>query len=94
MVEPDVDQNCIFCKIINEKKEPLLRINDELAAFHDIKKGGAVEHVLVISRKHIRNVNSLTRKDENLVLNMKKLGEEILSELRPNKKTSDFRLFQ
>ncbi len=91
MVEPEVDPTCIFCKILNEKKETLLKENEELAAFHDIKKGGAVEHVLVVSRKHIRNVNSLTSKDENLVLNMKKLGTEILSELRPNKKPSEFR---
>ena len=78
-------QNCIFCGILN-KREKVIWENEQIFAFHSIEKGGSLEHILVCPKIHIKDVNYLTIKDEELVRNLKIAGSEVLRILRPNEK--------
>ena len=58
-----MDDNCIFCKIINgEIPSKKIYEDEELFAFHDVSPKAPV-HFLVIPKKHIRNVMELDEKD-------------------------------
>jgi histidine triad (HIT) family protein len=59
--------DCIFCKIV-EGKIPCEKVfeNDQILAFNDINPKALV-HFLVIPKKHIESVKSLTEKDKDLI---------------------------
>jgi histidine triad (HIT) family protein len=62
-----VDPNCIFCKII-EKKVPAKIVfeDDAVIAFEDVNPQAPV-HLLVVPRKHIPEIHSMTEADRELV---------------------------
>lgn len=57
---------CIFCDIC-EKKQPakILYEDDEVVVFKDIKPASK-HHYLSVSKKHIENINKLTKEDKPL----------------------------
>ena len=60
-------KDCLFCKII--KKELPSRIvyeDDNFFAFNDINPVAPI-HILIIPKKHIPSVNSLTASDKELI---------------------------
>jgi len=61
------DQDCIFCKII-EKKIPakLLHEDDHAFAFADINPQ-APTHILIVPKKHIRDIHSIKHADRELI---------------------------
>lgn len=77
--------NCVFCGILN-KKEKVIWENEQLFAFHSLQKCGSLEHILICPKIHIKDVNSLTIKDADLVRDLKVAGAEVLRLLRPNEK--------
>ena len=87
-----MENNCIFCNIIFKEKSKLIQENDEIATFFALSKDSAVEHILVCSKNHIKNVNHLTKDDYQLILNMKKICIDLLKELHPNEKEADFKM--
>ncbi|CAH0546233.1 unnamed protein product [Brassicogethes aeneus] len=73
--------NCIFCKIISDEVTSTKYFeNDELLVFKDIKPASKV-HVLAIPKKHIVNVNSLTKSDIPLINQLLENGKRIVEEL-------------
>ena len=74
------DPNCIFCKII-EKKIPskIVYEDDTVAAFEDVNPQAPV-HMLIVPKKHITEIHSMTGNDKELVghlfLTAKKIAEE------------------
>ena len=55
--------DCIFCKIANkELQTKIVFENDEFIAFNDIKPASPV-HVLVIPKKHCKNLWEVNDKD-------------------------------
>ena len=69
--------NCIFCKIA-DGKVPSLKIfeNDFLCVFKDIAPQAPV-HVVIISKKHINDVNSLMSEDKEIIADINLSFQEI-----------------
>lgn len=61
------DLNCIFCKII-EKSIPSKIIHDDdyVTAFEDSKPQTPI-HLLIVPKKHIMDINSITLSDRELI---------------------------
>lgn len=59
--------DCIFCKIINGELPSTNLYNDgQVTAFRDINPA-APTHILIVPKKHIDSINSLTVDDEPLI---------------------------
>ena len=60
-------EDCVFCKIV-DGKIPSNKVfeNDEILAFKDINPAAPI-HILVISKKHIKSINEIENKDEDLI---------------------------
>jgi len=62
--------DCVFCQIANKTKAADMVVeNDELMVLHDLLPKAPV-HLLIISKKHIPSITSLTGQDRDLVGNM------------------------
>ena len=62
-----MDENCIFCKIINgEIPSKKIFEDDEIFAFNDINPASPV-HFLVIPKCHIPNIMETSEKDTMLL---------------------------
>ena len=61
------DPNCIFCKIIEKKTPASVVHEDEHAiAFEDVNPQAPV-HTLIVPKKHIPDIHSITVADRELV---------------------------
>lgn len=62
-----LDQNCLFCKIIVKKIPANIIHDDELAtAFHDVNPQ-APTHILIVPKKHIPDIHSMSPDDRTLI---------------------------
>jgi histidine triad (HIT) family protein len=69
--------DCIFCKIVNKEiASEIIYEDDELIAFNDISPQAPV-HVLLVSKKHIKNITSLTDEDQGLACRILIAAKEI-----------------
>ena len=60
-------EDCIFCKIANKQIDSQLVYEDEkVAAFKDLSPQ-APEHILIVPKKHIKNIAELQSDDRELV---------------------------
>ena len=73
--------NCIFCKIISGEI-PCKKIyeDDEIFSFWDINPA-APTHFLVIPKKHIENMLSLEKQDQDLIGRLFFKAQELAKEL-------------
>lgn len=74
------ETNCIFCKIIAKKIPSKIVYEDEqVTAFEDVNPQAPV-HILVVPRKHLSEIHTMTEKDRELVGHLfftaKKIAEE------------------
>ncbi len=74
------DPNCIFCKIVDKKVPSKIVFEDEtVIAFEDVKPQAPV-HMLVVPKRHIPEIHSMTETDRELVGHLfftaKKLANE------------------
>jgi histidine triad (HIT) family protein len=74
------DPSCIFCKIIEKKISSKIAYEDNLVtAFEDANPQAPV-HILVVPKKHIPEIHSMTENDKELVGHLfftaKKIAEE------------------
>jgi histidine triad (HIT) family protein len=61
---------CVFCNIASgEQKADIVYQDDKIVAFKD-RAPKAPVHLLVIPRKHIRNLNALEESDAELVAHL------------------------
>jgi histidine triad (HIT) family protein len=61
------EPNCLFCKIIEKKIPATIIQEDELAiAFADVNPQ-APFHVLIVPKKHIVDIHSITLSDRELI---------------------------
>lgn len=61
------DQNCIFCKIINKTiPARIIHEDDQALAFHDVNPQ-APTHILIVPKKHIADIHSMTSDDTVLI---------------------------
>lgn len=73
--------DCIFCKII-DGKIPCNKIyeDDKVLAFYDINPEAPV-HFLVIPKKHIENINKITKENNELMSHIFIVINKIVKEL-------------
>ncbi|OGI20154.1 MAG: histidine triad nucleotide-binding protein [Candidatus Melainabacteria bacterium RIFCSPHIGHO2_02_FULL_34_12] len=74
----DSDSNCIFCKIVKkEMQTKIIYENDDFIAFNDIKPVSPT-HILVIPKKHYKNLFEANDKDMlgKLLLAVKEVATE------------------
>jgi histidine triad (HIT) family protein len=74
------EPNCIFCKIIAKKIPSKIVYEDDLVtAFEDVNPQAPM-HTLVVPKKHIPEIHSMTEKDKVLVGHLfftaKKIAED------------------
>ncbi len=63
----DHDPNCIFCKIIEKKVSSRIVFEDDsVVAFEDVNPQAPV-HTLVVPKKHITDIHSMSEADRELV---------------------------
>ena len=61
------DPDCIFCKIIEKKIPSKTVYEDEYAiAFEDVRPQ-APTHLLIVPKKHISEIHSMTENDRDLI---------------------------
>ncbi len=61
------DPNCIFCKIIEKKVSSRIVFEDDsVVAFEDVNPQAPV-HTLVVPKKHITDIHSMSEADRELV---------------------------
>ena len=73
--------DCLFCKIAaGEIPSRKAYEDDTVLAFYDIDPKAPV-HVLVIPKKHIESVNTLTRADDALLGHMFEVARQLAAEL-------------
>lgn len=66
-MRPDQQPSCIFCKIASgELESDIVYSDDQCVAFRDLNPQAPV-HVLLVPRKHIENLSSVTPDDTALV---------------------------
>mmetsp|Transcript_12788 Transcript_12788/g.17640 ORF Transcript_12788/g.17640 Transcript_12788/m.17640 type:complete len:126 (+) Transcript_12788:34-411(+) len=71
---------CIFCKIINKQiPAKIIAETDSVICVEDVAPAGKY-HFLIIPKKHIADVNSLSGSDAQLVKDMSAVGRKVLEQ--------------
>lgn len=74
-------EKCLFCSIANGSRKTELRYQDDVvAAFDDISPKARI-HVLIVPKKHIDSVATLTGGDEAIVGHMVKTAQSLAEKL-------------
>ncbi|KAG7388273.1 hypothetical protein PHYBOEH_007910 [Phytophthora boehmeriae] len=72
--------SCRFCEILQAGDEPLLYQDEDVVVFRPLAPV-VVSHILVVPRRHIRNVNKLTAEDAALLRHMREVAALVLREM-------------
>ena len=75
---------CEFCEIIFKKREILIYDDEKVAAFHDIDKASAKEHILVCPLQHVEDISTLNESHIALLEHMQSVGRKLLEKLAPD----------
>ena len=74
-------EDCIFCKIIKgEIPSEKVYEDDEILAFKDIQPAAPI-HVLIIPKKHIKNLMEIQKEDNELIGRMVTVMQKIAKQL-------------
>lgn len=80
MSEEQTVENCLFCNIINgQVPSSAVYEDDTIYAFNDIDPKALV-HVLVVPKKHYRNVGKVAASDPQLLAHMVEVAQMIADE--------------
>ena len=72
---------CVFCKIANgDIPSALVAESKHAVAFNDINPAQPI-HVLVVPKKHFNDVSELAANDEEILVDLIKLGTQVAAEL-------------
>ena len=73
--------DCVFCKIVaGEIPSKLVAESEHAIAFNDINPAQPI-HVLIVPRQHFTDVADLTARNEEVLLDLMRLGTKVASEL-------------
>lgn len=74
-------ENCVFCNIImQDPKREIIYEDDKMILVNDNRPGSKI-HILAISKRHIKNINYLSKEDIPL---LKLLGENAKNYIEKN----------
>lgn len=77
--------DCIFCKIVKgEIPSKIVYEDKNVLAFHDVNPAADV-HILVIPKKHIEDISSINKSDQNLLFEMLKVSRDLAGKFAPKK---------
>ncbi len=77
-----MNEECIFCKIVNGKAPATVEGENEHAmAFRSIDPV-AEHHILIVPKKHIAHFDDISKEDGETVLDMVNLAQRLVSELK------------
>ncbi len=80
------NDNCVFCKIVQkELPAEIVFENKNILVFKDIHPIAPI-HLLIIPKKHIKSLNELTEKDQQLVGEMIIVGKNLAHDLKISEK--------
>ncbi|XP_015795263.1 histidine triad nucleotide-binding protein 3 isoform X2 [Tetranychus urticae] len=75
-----VINNCIFCSIVSRKAEATIKYEDDAyLAFKDIYPASDT-HILIIPKRHIKDIKSLTTDDLPIIERMKDIAINLIRE--------------
>lgn len=75
-----IENNCIFCRIIEGEIPASIVYEDELAvAFRDVNPQAPV-HLLVIPREHVESLNDVGRSDEQTLGHLLRVAARVANE--------------
>ncbi|KAI0806346.1 HIT-like protein [Irpex lacteus] len=72
---------CIFCDVSREKGFDVVYEDEKFVVFRD-HRPAAAQHLLVIPRRHIDSVRTLTKDDVPTVKRMAEIGHSVLDEMQ------------
>ncbi len=65
-----VEEDCVFCQVIAKKLPSKMEYEDEdIAVFWDINPQAPI-HLLIVPKKHVKNVSEFTEEDSYLMCKM------------------------
>lgn len=77
-------ENCVFCKIIRGQLPAKIEYEDDnLIVFQNINPIAPV-HVLIVPKRHIKNLSEVTEDDEKLLGNMLSVVPKVTKKLGIN----------
>ena len=68
--------DCIFCKLANNENGNFVYDDENVVAFDDINPVAPV-HVLIVPRKHIKDISALEEGDEKYIVSITKAIKEV-----------------
>ena len=78
MTEPEA---CIFCRIAGKSLPATIQYEDDLAlAFNDINPW-AKTHVLIVPKRHLRNLDDATDEDRDLLGHLFRVASHVAAKL-------------
>ncbi len=81
-----LDANCIFCKIIEKKIPSKILYEDRfVTAFEDVNPQAPV-HFLVVPKKHISDIHSMTEAEKDLVGHLFLTARKVIDEKKQDSK--------
>lgn len=73
--------DCLFCKIVNQSiPSTFVAESEHAVAFNDINPAQPV-HVLVVPKQHFSDVAEMVAQDEEVLVDVMKLGTRVAAEL-------------
>ena len=75
-----MQEDCLFCKIINKSIPAKIVYEDELAiAFEDINPQAPI-HILIIPKQHIATINDINSEHNSLMGHLVQIAKQLASE--------------
>ncbi len=82
-------ENCIFCNIIlQDQRKEILFEDEKMIIINDIKPQAEM-HILAISKRHIKNINYLTKDDIPLLKHMEEKVKSFIANIIPKEKLEE-----
>ncbi len=76
------DQDCIFCKIIKKEiPSEIIKETENVLVIKDISPKAPI-HYLILPKKHIRNLHSLTDQDATISYEMLKVAQDVAKSIQ------------
>ena len=86
-----MDENCIFCKIVNNEIQAYKLYEDQDCIVILDKFPNNIGHSLIIPKRHVKNIFEL---DDNLAAKILKLANKISSAMQKSLKPDGIHLLQ
>ena len=81
-IKASLKDYCIFCKLVHENNKAVYE-DEQVIAFNDLYPRSPI-HILIIPKRHIKDLYHLKENDLQLLEHMKEVSELLKSQLSPS----------